>query len=366
MNSTALPASYPFADPAIGSLYQAFEHSRLVIAISAAIYYWDFIVTLPVEIKYIWPGSLTVIKTAYFFNRYWTLSAQAVNLIWAFRTFASATCRRWWWLKTYACLLVYPPCQTVIVCRLVAIWDRSIRVSIGMSALLCAGCLATIITSLGEKPVSIPPPLNYCLAGFPTTQYDRFWTIWLPSLVIETVSIILTMIKLKFWFELDGRSDLLQRLARDSLFYFVVVLCFNIVNIAKYMLTTSGNKALLYLPSLTAMSILTSRMVLGIKTDLARRSTRGSLPNLSPTTPKYAKRNVFTLKSFSQSHSSGTRSGQLPSYLPSEASIIISQPPPSTESGIPTNSLGGFDDNEGETKGPVKNELSVSDVGLAV
>ncbi|KAK7685418.1 hypothetical protein QCA50_011281 [Cerrena zonata] len=253
--------------------------NQFVVAASALIYY-DYILTLPTEIRCIWQRKFSAATLIYFTNRYGMLLYQTLMLVHtiSFVSFTEAEA------DMSRCNGALRMCQSLSIMlglatsaflglRLYAIWNNDLRV---LAFIMCIGIVGPII-NIGI--IALPSPLVGCgeqqavfepqisLAYHQLTSFDSL-TKFVPiyTTIFAAVALILTWIKTASIIrafstaQTRPRTNVVHLLIRDGTIYFISLLVLTIARFVNQNMFTD-------LPTVVdgIQSILISRFLLNLR-----------------------------------------------------------------------------------------------------
>ncbi|GAA6022798.1 hypothetical protein JCM11491_006410 [Sporobolomyces phaffii] len=123
------------------------------------------------------------------------------------------------------------------------------------------------------KPVSLPTGLanlvnwHGCSAGNPTTASRKVVALlfWTPTLLFNAACLALIFVRHVQLSRTSNKLPILERLLRDGMFYFLVIVVTDIPNMVFCALDGQpGLDSIFAIPSFTIKSLMCSRMVLGL------------------------------------------------------------------------------------------------------
>ncbi|KDQ60366.1 hypothetical protein JAAARDRAFT_67915 [Jaapia argillacea MUCL 33604] len=263
-----------------------------ITIISLGILYYDYALTLSMEVERFWRGGFSRASFLFFLNRYLGLSGHIPTVI---QTFCSAPPKRCTKLNTYH-RIFYVILQIVIGAllslRTHALYDRARWViflvcGVGFTA-AGVGWWGQNGSNLHFSPIS---GVNVgCNPAFDEQRARHIAVAWGAMSVFDTLIFLLTAYK-ALSFPRTGRRTLFDVLLRDGTMYFLIIVTVNIANILVLLL----GQPLLKPPTTTFTNIisttLTSRLMLNVRDPLllspsgsefaTERSDRRNVPQIS-------------------------------------------------------------------------------------
>ncbi|GAA5830227.1 hypothetical protein JCM3766R1_002831 [Sporobolomyces carnicolor] len=232
---------------------------------------WDTLATLPNEWRYIHRAKWTPLKVMFLVNRYYTIAAQASTVFLLLAPLSPDTCRKIFWGFATDGIAVMFFCDCIIAIRVYAVYEKSRRISYLLIGMLAAdlGLMTGAATQL--RPVIYSPELRAalqfegCAAAIPNGRYTWLISViyWSPPLVFNAISLALIFRRNLELARQAGRIPILQRMLKDGLFFFSVIMAANLVNVILVVSQTSPALKNFNIPaSLTLTSLMCSRLVL--------------------------------------------------------------------------------------------------------
>ncbi|KAK7682839.1 hypothetical protein QCA50_014224 [Cerrena zonata] len=254
---------------------------------AASLLMYDCILTIHDEITLIWPSRLNLVKILFFLTRY--MAFVDVSLVLYYQLKPQITvheCEIVYKLAGWFILIGIIIAETILLVRTWAIWGRGSKLAISFLILfaLAAGPALAIqnmfMNSIVFAPLSDPAtPGCLVVAGSPVIAIS-----FIIVIIIETIVLILTLIKAIQHFRLAGRQDFLSVLYRDGLLFYVYCLSISIANLIVIAGTPRGLATTLALIQRVLHSCLTSRILVHLRLASSRDSILYSVRNTNVTT----------------------------------------------------------------------------------
>jgi len=204
------------------------------------ILYYDYFLTLPLEIERFWPQRTFSWASFFFYvNRYMALLGQIPIIISFFSPQAPQTCLYLLKYHNYFVMVTQMVVGTLLIMRVYALYDRSRTVL----AFLCITSGAVVIiavwSSMSAKgkgnTIPIPVPHIGCTDLLSTLESIQLLAIWGYLLVFDTLVFVMTVAK-AFMVGRSGDQTLINILLRDGSIYFLVLCWANLLNLATLLL----------------------------------------------------------------------------------------------------------------------------------
>ncbi|KZT31130.1 hypothetical protein SISSUDRAFT_1068064 [Sistotremastrum suecicum HHB10207 ss-3] len=269
-------------------LFTAVRYSRIVAEVSIAGYVmliWEYFLTLPKEVEFVWKARWSFGKILFLLNRY------LVPLDLAFQLYSNvagspsiAFCKNWFIIDTCLTIFELALIQLLLVMRTAALWERNkiIMASLAACYLGVLSYLLYVVVSVVKIVTVIPKPLPQlagCLLEAPKIAIQG---IWLAPLALETFIFLLTLARaFQHWRQkLVSNTYLLNILYRDGFLYFLVIFAMNLLNtfIFYYLPLQLGEVTYLFYRAI--MSTMASRLLLNVRAALLTQN--GSLSSAHP------------------------------------------------------------------------------------
>ncbi|KZT36399.1 hypothetical protein SISSUDRAFT_1034864 [Sistotremastrum suecicum HHB10207 ss-3] len=263
-------------------LLNAVNYSTIVAEVSLSgfvLLIYDFILSFPEELKFVWRSRWSLGKVLFLLNRYLVPLDLAVELV----SFMSTTpsdnfCKKWFITDTVLVWFELAVIQALLVMRTAALWNGN-KYVMALLATTYLGTMAAIlwvvirvtrdVTIIAERPV---PQLLGCLFA---AEKDVTSGIWLAPLTVETVIFLLTSLKaFQHWQnKLLSRTHLVTILYRDGFLYFVVMFAMNILNTLIFYLLPLQLSEVTFILYRALMSVMASRLLLNVRAALLEPQT---------------------------------------------------------------------------------------------
>ncbi|KAF5329554.1 hypothetical protein D9619_009020 [Psilocybe cf. subviscida] len=278
---------------------------NLVGAACLTVLIYDHILCLETEISKMWPTRWSLPKILYCINRYPVVAMLLFNCISASRTDLSS--ETFWfnldltyempscvfylrWL-TVTVTVSTTVVQGILVLRVWALYRNSGRWPMWLAYFFYFGGTATLFGLVVQDYVGEDVKINDDLSTLPgcyaTSVPSIIAGFWISPLIVETVLFLLVVKYARvLWLNGLGMPRIFTQLARDSTVYFVVVFGLLLANFLMFQLGPPFLSSLLVTPSTTAGCILTSHMILNMRSIISNGSdSDDDLDNADGTVP---------------------------------------------------------------------------------
>ncbi|CAA7257467.1 unnamed protein product [Cyclocybe aegerita] len=229
--------------PAIGSLdrlaflfkqLHILEVTRMVDVAASTIFVWDYLMTIGMEIEYIWPGKWTIMKVVYLLQQYLPFidTVPKSLIIEIFTTNLSpSTCHL---LTNTSRLLMYiglALSEMILTFQAWAVWNRNWVLTI-LLPILFVGCWAPHLVFLIEilKSLEYTTPLIPQFIGcFAIRGSSNTVISWILLMVWDTVIFVLMVIPaIKTCM---GHSALYTTVYAEGIVYYFYLFAMSVINI---------------------------------------------------------------------------------------------------------------------------------------
>lgn len=237
--------------------------------------YYDYLLTLPDEIRCIWKRKFSFATVLFFVNRYVTLLYRTLMIIqmlpWSSlpEDQADTLCNGILRFNEVLTILLEVTVATFMSLRMYAIWSSDRRIFALVMLLSLVQPVVNIYYYTKLQIVAVPPPFTGCaetvlLPDAASSALSIFNRVFAIS--SDAVILILTWVKtagiMRHFHSLKIQTSLVNMLFRDGTVYFVFLLILNVVN-----LIAIKEQAFGAIPALTDVitSILISRFMLNLR-----------------------------------------------------------------------------------------------------
>ncbi|GAA6022796.1 hypothetical protein JCM11491_006409 [Sporobolomyces phaffii] len=234
---------------------------------------WDTLATLPAEWTYIHRAKWTPLKIMFLVNRWFTVAAQASTAFLLLAPISPDVCRRIFWGFASDGIAVMFFCDCIIAIRVYAVYEKSRKMLYILVGMLAADLGLMVGGASQLRPVVYSDELREalafkgCAAVIPNGPHAWLISIlyWAPPLIFNLVALALIFHRNLQLARQAGRVPILQRMLKDGLFFFLVIMAANIVNVVLEASQTSPAIKNLNIPaSITLTSLMCSRLVLSL------------------------------------------------------------------------------------------------------
>ncbi|GAA6060134.1 hypothetical protein JCM10212_001431 [Sporobolomyces blumeae] len=280
-------------DKAIADTKHDIRIMKQLVIVWFTVLLWDTISTFPSEYKYIWKASSeakwTPLKLAFLINRYWTVCAQASTALLLLAPIAPSTCNKIFWGFATDGISIMFFCDCIVAIRVYAVYERSRKILVVLATMLFLDLGMMIGAASQLRPVVYPPQVlaaldfKGCAAAIPNSEFSWLISIlyWSPPLLFNGIALGLILNRNLELSKQGGRVPILQRMLRDGLFFFLVIMAANLINVVFAAQSNLAQKNYNVPAALTLTSLMASRLVLSLHQHNhdVRQSMLGAPPN---------------------------------------------------------------------------------------
>lgn len=247
----------------------------IVYVASATILLYDLILTLRLEVSFVWFSRWNYTKALYLLTRYVPIAANGLILYnHLIPDVSDGKCAGTFEAAGWLYLVSLDLAEVILAIRTWACWGRNKWVGIGLVSWTLFCQIPSVIfmhkflASLKFRPSTVGAGLDSC---FVDHSNRLLWVNWLVFLTGEGITVILMAI-FAYRTSRDGdNTPFVKLIYRDGLIFYVYILCVTSINIA-LTLTLDGAFVALISPVQTAIhSVLTTRIILNIREAASHR-----------------------------------------------------------------------------------------------
>jgi len=196
------------------------------------ILFYDWVLSLPDEVKYIWKAKLSGIKIAFLFNRYiLPIDILFAAYIWSGRAtwLTASSCKTLLFVDNFIILTFFTILHYVVGVRTWTLYGRGGAAGIAIWGAFIADFVAAYYLSARVMMAidAAPNAFGICVGFVP--RY--IWITWLPSIFFECFIFVLTVIKAREHSRERVDNTLLSIFYRDGFMYFIFITADSFVNL---------------------------------------------------------------------------------------------------------------------------------------
>ncbi|EIM92195.1 uncharacterized protein STEHIDRAFT_151533 [Stereum hirsutum FP-91666 SS1] len=272
-----------------------------------AVVIWDWVISLPREYRFIWRTSITPVKCAYLFCRYWVIATVPYLLYCFVMDHTWDECERIYKIPVALALWNQAGSESVLLIRTYAFFNRS-RLVLGLLCMALGGVIAYqlyVDTSQMLVLQFVTPPfqLGPC---FPESKPHSAHLLgfFIAPLLFDTVVTSMTVWKAIQIRRRNGgpSSRLIQTFLREGVFYYLLISIANLINGIFYLQPRQVISAINIPLSVMLSPVLACRLIL----DLRERGAE-TIPHSEGTIPAFttSPNRIFGLRFRADSNNSG-------------------------------------------------------------
>ncbi|CAA7269882.1 unnamed protein product [Cyclocybe aegerita] len=222
----------------VKSVTQIRIHHYLYVVAFACLFY-DHVITLDAEIKYVWRRNKNANAYLFFVNRYFAFVANIIVFIPRLGEDVGIEALYTGFTVVRELLLIF---SGVFICvlltlRIYALYERSRRMLIFFVCFLVSG-IAVSIFVITQKRITRPDPVTGCELGLSRENAYRNAAVWECLLLFDTV--VFGFILYRIWSDrrrislAEVRIPLRYVLLRDGVVYYAIMVLVNLANILTF------------------------------------------------------------------------------------------------------------------------------------
>ncbi|KAJ8085577.1 hypothetical protein PM082_004395 [Marasmius tenuissimus] len=247
-------------------------HQRIVAYLdvaSSTILVYDLVLTLDLEIEYIWAKKWSLVTVIYLLQRYLPLfDIAGVVLYREFKDDMSLhDCVTSFRIAAWCIPAGIVLSEVLLAVRLWAVWGRKSSVAIGIFVFLL-GCWTPCFVLVNRFIDSIQfatPPVPHFRGCFISGGSHSLYLSWVLMVVYDAGTLIMIVIPGISAFRIGGKSDLYKAVYRDGIIYYIFIFFVSLINIIAISTLPSDLVHMLSCLERVLHSVLTSRAILQIR-----------------------------------------------------------------------------------------------------
>ncbi|KAJ8075463.1 hypothetical protein PM082_019805 [Marasmius tenuissimus] len=202
---------------------------------AVALYIYDTILNLDLELGLLWASPWTFVKAMYLLQRYLPFVDSAVVWLYLQSAHEPGPCRDLTNVYTWSGVVGIALSEGLMTLRVWAVWGRNIYVTValGMAYVGCftvAGFYAWKFLEgiqYSDLPLPLPNWEGCFLAGGNNLEY----LIWVMVMVYDTITFIIMMIPVAKAYHGGGKAGVVKVIYQDGIKFFAVLFLCSLVNI---------------------------------------------------------------------------------------------------------------------------------------
>jgi len=228
---------------------------------------WDHILTFVDELQLIWMAPKGTVSLIFIANRYLVPSMLVVSIYGNFFMPVQhffPFCKIWTVVQEYLSILSFISLHFIVALRVNAVHGgrRSVKRLLWVAGILYGVSTLSIATvALPELIVDLSGSHNFCVGPIPS----YLWTLWIPSVVLETFLFILTVNSAHKYAENSGFISLYAILFRDGIVHFFAVSLCSIFSLVVWSTAGPTLIGIARFFALCMVNVVGSRLILNLK-----------------------------------------------------------------------------------------------------
>jgi len=255
------------------ALIQFIRHQRLILdyayVSAAALLIYDYILTLPMEITFVWYSRWSYTKTLYLLTRYIPFPVTGLLLFSQLSLHASVkVCAVTWPVVTWFYIFEVILSECILAIRTWAIWRTDRRIGIGLAFLMMGSLVPHCIFAnqfVKSMTFGLPPYTGY--RGCFITDVNRFlWVNYFILTIVDIVVLILMVISgIRAFRTSPNRNNISFIIHKDGILFYIYLLGFTVANVVVMLVPPLEFMSLLSPLETVLYSVLTCRIILNIR-----------------------------------------------------------------------------------------------------
>ncbi|EJU05083.1 hypothetical protein DACRYDRAFT_20629 [Dacryopinax primogenitus] len=247
------------------------------MAASAALAFYDIILTIPQESKLIWGAPRSVVKYLYLFNRYCLLGLvlPQTYIMGGFSgPLSDHVCKTYWVSVTWVLIVQTPMIGSFLVLlRVYALYKTVKHIKLFLALLSTLAWLSPTVILSYALATFWNGPDNFVYTPVPglcaiTSRPPYFWAYW-PGLMVFQFAVcgilIAETIRNRNQRRMMNNGGVISYLLRDGIFYNLCMLAGHLANLPAYVALPDSLFLVAYAPDWTLDSLLISKIYLNLR-----------------------------------------------------------------------------------------------------
>ncbi|KAG9313167.1 hypothetical protein JVU11DRAFT_6621 [Chiua virens] len=238
---------------------------------SASLLVYDYLITLPPEVEYIWKAPWTAVKTGFLINRYGNLVGQIVIAYEQMGLLSHSSqkfCVGWFLYCTFFMLFSGESIRLIVIMRAWVIWGCTYRAGVWLFTLylIYLFTVVGIACYLWEHGYgsALPPVDGVCVTVIPPYS----WLLWFAVLLIDSIVLVVVYNGLCRTFKGSraGTSPFIRLLVRDAILFYATSLFNSVFSMICWSAFRQDSRNFLQLVlSVPLLSVAGQRLVLNLR-----------------------------------------------------------------------------------------------------
>lgn len=247
---------------------------RFLHVTALTILLYEYFLTFPDEVSYIWSRHFSFVKVAFLVNRYGAIicvALTAANILGIWHSTAAGFCKRIITFQSIYMLSTVAIVQIIMLLRCWVIWNRrKVILAILIAVFVVSTGVSIVIAFMGfhETPDSayfFTDIIGTCASIIP----PYIWTLFIPGFLAEVGVFFLTMITFRehcVRMNILRRSPIIRTLYRDTIIYFITMVFCNLFNIIVWRMESNSPRNMLSnCLAVVLINVVTQRLVIDLR-----------------------------------------------------------------------------------------------------
>jgi len=246
---------------------------------AGAIFLYDWVLTLHLEVKLIWFSRWSYTKVLFLVLRYMTFVSvwmSIINVSFLGRT--QEVCRRTSPVQTWFLLMGIFVSEVILAVRTWAVWRQNKFIGFGLSALTIAHLVVQCVMLSRYTPSLgyAPPPYPGFRGCFVTKASGLLWVNYTAMAIVEAIVLALMAVSAVRSYRRGSNGELSHIIHRDGIQLYIYLLLISVTNVVIMKALPFEDTVLLAFLQQMIYPVLTARIVLNIR-DVGSRGLQTEL-----------------------------------------------------------------------------------------
>jgi len=268
----------------VDGLVNHLRNQRLIVdytfVAAVALFIYDYLLTLHLEIKLVWLSQWTYTKVLFLLIRYMAFTGAFLFMInQVFLDVPTELCKVTWPVATWLVIVQSFFSQAVLSIRTWAVWNRNKAVGIGLVTLTIVQVISqSILTNDFVSTMDLaPPPIPEYRGCFVSASSKNIWKNYVVGTTVEAVVLTLMIISAFRSYRLGNVGKLSHIIYRDGVLFYIYLLCLPIANLAATLALPVELMSLLIPLQDMLYAVFTTRVVLNIREETTKQGPQTEL-----------------------------------------------------------------------------------------
>jgi len=258
---------------------------------STALFIYDYILTLHIEIKFIWFSPWTYTKVLYLLIRYLTfIDTMLYTVEQTFLNVPIEVCRVIYPMSTWFMAVQIFLAEGVLCIRTWAIWRRNKVIGIVLTIVMATFLVVqSILVNRYVKSMEYPPiPYSQFRGCFVKKAPSDLWANFVLITIVDIIVLVPMVVSAWRSYQGGASSGLSNIVHRDGILFYIYLLCFSVVNLTITIAWPIDISPVLTSLQNTLYAVLTTRIVLNIREEVGNSGLQTELHTNHGSTPVLA------------------------------------------------------------------------------